>query len=402
VGDKGLVAALDELAPRGQEEAEPSTRALRQRIQESELRCAQLEERVAELESENHVLQESPPDRDGDHLVPTSLVAKLVEEYDAGRALLEQKVAMELQRRQAATRRAEAAEREVIALQQSLVAANATSADASARLTAERLRVEQLERRCEEVDTGRAEQELVAQRAIGRVEVLHSELHGKAEAMAKLHNTLADRTQQCAALRADCDRLRSEPLRMEMVEMSQQLQQAVQAREDMSEVWEQLLEGNARLRREKSMLETAISETPTRAGGAPYLERGSNDNGNGSGGGGVGGSPASWQHGSNYSLNAGSPGPSASQHPANAAAAASPTLLSAAGGSGGGGGSVPLGDLRGHGMVDRGYGLSRGGGGGGGRGGGGGSGWSNGNGNVGSADESDVDPAGYRPDDMNG
>ena len=70
-----------------------------------------------------------------------------------------------------------------------------------------------------------------------------------------------------------------------MVEMSQQLQQAVQAREDMSEVWEQLLEGNARLRREKSMLETAISETPTRAGGAPYLERGSNGNGNGSGGG---------------------------------------------------------------------------------------------------------------------
>ena len=26
--------------------------------------------------------------------------------------------------------------------------------------------------------------------------------------MAKLHNTLADRTQQCAALRADCERLR--------------------------------------------------------------------------------------------------------------------------------------------------------------------------------------------------
>ena len=60
VGDKGLVAALDELAPRGAQEGEqPSTRALRQRIQESELKCAQLEERIAELEAENNVLLEA-------------------------------------------------------------------------------------------------------------------------------------------------------------------------------------------------------------------------------------------------------------------------------------------------------------------------------------------------------
>ena len=79
--------------------------------------------------------------------------------------LLEQKVAMELQRRQSAIRRAEAAEHEVIELQQSLTAANAASNDTAARLTAERLRVEQLERKCEDIETARGEQEIVAQRA---------------------------------------------------------------------------------------------------------------------------------------------------------------------------------------------------------------------------------------------
>lgn len=335
VGDKGLVAALDALAPRGQQEGEqPSMHALRQRIQESELRCAQLEERVAELEAENAVLLEEPARTHQDHLVPTSLVSKLVEEYDAGRSLLEQKVAMELQRRQSATRRAEAAEREVIALQQSLTAANATTSDASARLTAERLRVEQLQQKCEEIETGRAEQELVAQRAIGRVEVLHSELHGKAEAMAKLHHTLADRTQQCAALRADCDRLRSEPVRMEMAEMAQHLQQEVRAREDMSQVWEQLLEGNARLRREKALLEGAIAESPMRPQKLPQ-HMSPQDEYSGLA------SPSSWQR-----VDVDSPGPSASQH------AASPTRLS-------GTDTAPLADLRGHGLADRGYGLSQ-------------------------------------------
>ena len=58
--------------------------------------------------------------------------------------------------------------------------------------------------------------------------------------------------------------MRSEPLRVELGEVRQQLVEAVQAREDMSEVWEQLLEGNARLRREKALLETAIGETPQR------------------------------------------------------------------------------------------------------------------------------------------
>ena len=47
--------------------------------------------------------------------------------------------------------------------------------------------------------------------------------------------------------------MRSEPLRVELGEVRQQLVEAVQAREDMSEVWEQLLEGNARLRREKQL-----------------------------------------------------------------------------------------------------------------------------------------------------
>ena len=60
--------------------------------------------------------------------------------------------------------------------------------------------------------------------------------------------------------------MRSEPLRVELGEVRQQLVEAVQAREDMSEVWEQLLEGNARLRREKALLETAIGETPMRPG----------------------------------------------------------------------------------------------------------------------------------------
>ena len=60
--------------------------------------------------------------------------------------------------------------------------------------------------------------------------------------------------------------MRSEPLRVELGEVRQQLMEAVQAREDMSEVWEQLLEGNARLRREKALLETAIGETPMRPG----------------------------------------------------------------------------------------------------------------------------------------
>ncbi len=342
------MAALDELAPRGQQEGDPpSSRALRQRIQESELRCAQLEERIAQLEAENAVLLEEPARTHQEHLVPTSLVSKLVEEYDTGRSLLEQKVAMELQRRNSATRRAEAAEREVIALQQSLTAANATASDASARLTAERLRVEQLQRKCEEIETGRAEQELVAQRAIGRVEVLHSELHGKAEAMAKLHNTLADRTQQCAALRADCDRLRSEPVRMEMAEMAQQLQQEVRAREDMSQVWEQLLEGNARLRREKALLEGAIVESPMRQHTLQQHSSLAQPHGDYSGL----ASPSSWQqfsHGGSpvHGVGMDSPGPSASQH------AASPTRLSGAD-------AAPLADLRGHGLVDRGYGLSQ-------------------------------------------
>lgn len=200
---------------------------------------------MAELQSELEQLREGPqPEREGDHLVPTHLVQKLVAEYDSGRALLEQKVALELQRRQAVTRRAEAAEREVIALQVSLVASNATARDASDRLTAvstpvpivcgiyltdcarlqERLQLERYTRAGEELEERRAEQELVSQRAIGRVEVLHSELRGKTEAMAKLHNTLADRTQQCAALRADCERLRAEPLHVELMEVSQQLQ----------------------------------------------------------------------------------------------------------------------------------------------------------------------------------
>ena len=60
--------------------------------------------------------------------------------------------------------------------------------------------------------------------------------------------------------------MRSEPLRVELGEVRQQLVEAVQAREDMSEVWEHLLEGNARLRREKALLETAIGETPMRPG----------------------------------------------------------------------------------------------------------------------------------------
>ena len=64
--------------------------------------------------------------------------------------------------------------------------------------------------------------------------------------------------------------MRSEPLRVELGEVRQQLVEAVQAREDMSEVWEQLLEGNARLRREKALLETAIGETPMRPG--PSME----------------------------------------------------------------------------------------------------------------------------------
>lgn len=349
MGDKGLVAALDELAPRGTKQGEPpSSRALRQRIQESELKCAQLEERIAELEAENNVLLEEPPRNHQDHLVPTALVSKLVEEYDTGRALLEQKVAMELQRRQSAVRRAEAAEREIIELQQSLTAANAATNDASARLTAERLRVEQLERKCEEVETARAEQEIVAQRAIGRVEVLHSELHGKTEAMAKLHDTLANRTQQCAALRADCDRMRSEPLRIEMAGMSQQLQREVKAREEMSEVWEQLLEGNARLRREKAMLENAISDAHT----LPHYVSHAGPQGDHS----IPVSPSSWQHrpqgngaSPDNAARVYSPGPSASASHHTA----SPTLLNEVD-------AVPLSDLRGHGLVDRGYGLSHG------------------------------------------
>ena len=67
--------------------------------------------------------------------------------------------------------------------------------------------------------------------------------------------------------------MRSEPLRVELGEVRQQLVEAVQAREDMSEVWEQLLEGNARLRREKALLETAIGETPMRPGLAPDAPR---------------------------------------------------------------------------------------------------------------------------------
>ena len=67
--------------------------------------------------------------------------------------------------------------------------------------------------------------------------------------------------------------MRSEPLRVELGEVRQQLVEAVQAREDMSEVWEQLLEGNARLRREKALLETAIGETPMRPGLAPDAAR---------------------------------------------------------------------------------------------------------------------------------
>ena len=66
--------------------------------------------------------------------------------------------------------------------------------------------LDQLRRSYEECETRRAEQELVAQRAIGRVEVLHSELHGKAEALQRLQHALADRTQQCAALREDAER----------------------------------------------------------------------------------------------------------------------------------------------------------------------------------------------------
>lgn len=330
------MAALDELALRGEQEGEqPESRALRQRLQESELRCAQLEERIADLEAETSVLLEEPARSHQDHLVPTALVSKLVEEYDAGRALMEQKVAMAVQRQQSATRRAEAAEREVIAVQQSVAAVNATASDASARLTAERLRVEQLEGLCKELETARAEQELVVQRAVGRVEVLHAELHGKAEAMARLHSTLADRTQQCAALRADCDAMRADPLRSEIAAMSQQLQQEVSAREDMSAVWEQLLEGNARLRREKAMLENAIAETPTR----PHRTSTYSDDV----------SPSSWQqrrHSNGVSPihGMGMSSPSASRD------ASSPTLFSGA-------------------EADRGYGLSQsspGGGGGGG------------------------------------
>ena len=67
--------------------------------------------------------------------------------------------------------------------------------------------------------------------------------------------------------------MRSEPLRVELGEVRQQLGEAVQAREDMAEVWEQLLEGNARLRREKALLETAIGETPMRSMEAPDAAR---------------------------------------------------------------------------------------------------------------------------------
>ena len=106
----------------------------------------------------------------------------------------------------AATRRAEAAEREVVSLQQSLLASKAATTDTSERLSAEHATLDQLRRSYEECETRRAEQELVAQRAIGRVEVLHSELHGKAEALQRLQHALADRTQQCAALREDAER----------------------------------------------------------------------------------------------------------------------------------------------------------------------------------------------------
>ena len=88
----------------------------------------------------------------------------------------------------AATRRAEAAEREVVSLQQSLLASKAATTDTSERLSAEHATLDQLRRSYEECETRRAEQELVAQRAIGRVEVLHSELHGKAEALQRLRS----------------------------------------------------------------------------------------------------------------------------------------------------------------------------------------------------------------------
>ena len=116
VGDKGLVAALDALAPRGpaeEEHEQASLAALRTRLQESELRCVQLEERCHALETENNQIRgvDNPPppplpppspavvggaaqelvavDQGGDgeegHLVPTELVRKLIEEYDSGR-----------------------------------------------------------------------------------------------------------------------------------------------------------------------------------------------------------------------------------------------------------------------------------------------------------------------------
>ena len=127
--------------------------------------------------------------------------------------------------------------------------------------------------------------------------------------------------------------------------MRQQLQQEVKAREDMSQVWEQLLEGNARLRREKSMLESVIADTPTRPHKLPHhtslahSQREYSDLM----------SPSSNQHSPQRGMDMDSPGPSASasQH------AVSPTLLSGADAV------PPLAELRGHGLVDRGYGLSQ-------------------------------------------
>ena len=142
-----------------------------------------------------------------------------------------------LQAGEQAERRAEAAERELALLKRSL-----SMKDVEDEIQLGSHRIEN-------------------RRHASRVKEIEEELISKRQTIRRLQGALQEREEQLSAVQAELKRSRNgnDPtVRGELAVALEKLSVANRERDEMKIVWEQLLEGNARLRRENAMLEGEI------------------------------------------------------------------------------------------------------------------------------------------------